>query len=340
VSDYGELKRRVAAHGLFEPQLRYYAFTAATTLALVAAAFASLFVSPSIATDVAVAALLAIASSQLGFLLHDIAHRQLVPAGRSADALQLLTGPLLLGLSGAWWKQKHDRHHAHPNDPDKDPDIQIGLLAFTEEQAREKRRFSRVVLRYQAQLIVPLLFLEGLHLRAAGVKFLATTRTRFRRTEAVLLAVHAGCYCTAIVAAVGPLRALLVVGVHQGLFGLYAGSVFAPNHKGMPIVEPSSKLSYLERQVMTSRNVRAHPVTDWWFGGLNYQIEHHLFPTLPRNRLRDAQAVVRSFCADRGIPYCETTLWNSYRTVFTSLHDTGESARKTRRRARRTTLPD
>ena len=326
MGDYAELKRRVAAQGLFEPQLRYYIFTAATTLALVSGAFTLLFASPSIATDVVAAVLLAISSSHLGFLLHDIAHRQLVPAGRWADALQLLTGPFLLGLSGAWWKQKHDRHHAHPNDPERDPDIQIGLLAFTEEQARQKRRLSRYVVRYQAQLIVPLLFLEGFHLRAAGVKFLATTRTRFRRTEAVLLAVHAVCYCTAVVAAVGPLRALIVIGLHQGLFGLYAGTVFAPNHKGMPIVGPTSTLSYLERQVVTSRNVRAHPVTDWWFGGLNYQIEHHLFPTLPRNRLHDAQAIVRSFCADRGVPYRETTLWRSCREVFASLHDTGKPA--------------
>ena len=326
MSDYAELKRRVVAQGLFEPQFRYYVVTAATTLALVASAFTLLFASPSVATDLAAAALLAVGSSHLGFLLHDIAHRQLVSAGRWADALQLLTGPLLLGLSGAWWKQKHDRHHAHPNDAEKDPDIQIGLLAFTEEQVRQKQRLSRYVVRYQAQLIMPLLLFEGFHLRAAGVKFLATTRARFRRTELALLAVHAVCYCTVIVAAVGPLWALLVIAVHQGLFGLYAGTVFAPNHKGMPIVGPTSTLSYLERQVVTARNIRAHPVTDWWYGGLNYQIEHHLFPTLPRNRLRDAQAIVRSFCADLGVPYCETTLWQSYRAVFGSLHDTGKPA--------------
>ena len=326
MSDYAELKRRVAARGLFEPQPRFYIFTAASTLALVAGAFTLLFVSQPLATAIVAAALLAIGSSHLGFLLHDIAHRQLVPAGRWADALQLLTGPLLLGLSGAWWKDKHDRHHAHPNDAERDPDIQIGFLAFSDEQARQKRGLSRYVVRYQAQLIVPLLFLEGFHLRAAGVKFLATTRTRFRRTELALLAVHAVCYSTAIVAAVGPLRAILVIGVHQALFGLYAGTVFAPNHKGMPIVGPTSTLTYLERQVVTARNVRGHPVTDWWYGGLNYQIEHHLFPTLPRNRLHDAQTIVRSFCADHGVPYCETTLWRSYRAVFASLHDTGKPA--------------
>src|SRR5438874_12009777 len=93
--------------------------------------------------------------------------------------------------------------------------------------------------------------------------------------------------------------------VHQGLYGLYFGSVFGPNHKGMPTVDSESQLDFVRRQVLTSRDVKAHPLTDSWYGGLNYQIEHRLFPSMPRNKLRKAQMIVRAFSEERSRPHRE-----------------------------------
>jgi hypothetical protein len=78
-----------------------------------------------------------------------------------------------------------------------------------------------------------------------------------------------------------PLQALVFVVVHQGLFGLYLGCSFAPNHKGMPTLSDADQLDFLRRQVPTSRNVAGSRLVDWGLGGLNYQIEHHLFPNMP-----------------------------------------------------------
>ena len=116
--------------------------------------------------------------------------------------------------------------------------------------------------------------------------------------------------------------------VHQMLFGLYMGSVFGPNHKGMLMPQGNSPLDRLCQQVLTARNVRAHPVTDFWYGGLNYQIEHHLFPPLPRNRLKAAQATVRTFCEARAIPYHETSVWRAYRETLRHLHHVGAPLRQ------------
>jgi fatty acid desaturase len=322
-SDYADLKRRVAAAGLFEPQPLYYAETLAITLALLGVGCALLFVSPGPLVDAAAALLLAVGSAQLGFVLHDVAHRQIWPPGRRADVLALIVGPLLSGISATGWKQKHDLHHAHPNDVDRDPDIQIRVFAFTQEQARAKPWYIRPITRYQAYLIFPLLLFEGIQLRASTAKYLATTKSRFRRTEGALLAAHVIGYAALVVAAVGPVRAVFVIALHQGLFGVYAGSVFAPNHKGMPM--SSRDLTFLERQVVTARNVRGHWAVDWFYGGLNYQIEHHLFPTLPRNVLRHAQQIVRSFCGEHGVPYHETGVWDSYRQLLRSMHATSRA---------------
>ena len=91
----------------------------------------------------------------------------------------------------------------------------------------------------------------------------------------------------------------------------------------MPVVGEDEKLDFLRRQVLTSRNIRGSLLTDLALGGLNYQIEHHLFSSMPRPSLRHAQAPVREFCAQRGIPYVETGLLASpvrrYCATFTPL---------------------
>lgn len=111
--------------------------------------------------------------------------------------------------------------------------------------------------------------------------------------------------------------------VHQGLFGLYMGCSFAPNHKGMPIFGKDDKIDFLRRQVLTSRNIRGGRITDLALGGLNYQIEHHLFPSMPRPSLRHAQELVRAFCARHGVAYHETGLVDSYAQVLRHLHAVG-----------------
>ena len=111
------------------------------------------------------------------------------------------------------------------------------------------------------------------------------------------------------------------------LFGLYMGTVFAPNHKGMPMMDEDVSLDYLRRQVVTARNINPNPVTDFCYGGLNYQIEHHLFPNMPRNRLGEARKIVRAYCLDRGIPYYETSAFSAPIEILGFLHRTSAPLR-------------
>jgi len=122
-----------------------------------------------------------------------------------------------------------------------------------------------------------------------------------------------------------PLKAVVFVAIHQGLLGLYLGSVFAPNHKGMPILSNNDDSDFLRRQVLTARNVHGGWLTDLVLGGLNYQIEHHLFPNMPRPSLRRAQPAVRAYCLNHGLPYAETSLLDSYRQALRHLHTVGRT---------------
>jgi hypothetical protein len=143
--------------------------------------------------------------------------------------------------------------------------------------------------------------------------------------EAALMSVHLAGYVTLVLVAMSPLQAAMFVVIHQGLFGLYLGCSFAPNHKGMPALSPAQNADYLLRQVLTSRNVHGHWLTDFALGGLNYQIEHHLFPSMPRCNLPAAQRIVRAFCAARDVSYLDTGLIASYAQALRHLDRVGRS---------------
>jgi fatty acid desaturase len=154
--------------------------------------------------------------------------------------------------------------------------------------------------------------LEGLNLHGAGLLALKDRPAAARWWEGSLLIVHLVAYVTVLLVVLGPVQALAFAAVQQGVFGFYMGCSFAPNHKGMPIFRAGEEPDYLRRQVLTSRNVRGGRIVDFALGGLNYQIEHHLFPSMPRPNLRRAQHLVRDYCRERGVLYTETSLAASY----------------------------
>lgn len=116
------------------------------------------------------------------------------------------------------------------------------------------------------------------------------------------------------------------LGVQLAVFGLLMGGTFAPNHKGMPLIPEGVKVDFLSRQVLTSRNVSGGFPMSMFMGGLNYQIEHHLFPNMARPHLARAREMVREHCATNGITYTETTLFQSYGIVVRYLNRVGLSA--------------
>ncbi|MBF4616320.1 fatty acid desaturase [Curtobacterium sp. VKM Ac-1376] len=95
----------------------------------------------------------------------------------------------------------------------------------------------------------------------------------------------------------------------------------------MPIIEAGQKVEFFSRQVLTSRNFHGGRWVEYFMGGLNYQVEHHLFPNMARPDLRAARLVVRQFCADHDVPYAETSLIRSYAIVVQYLNRVGLAAR-------------
>jgi fatty acid desaturase len=329
-SDFADLMRQVRAAGLLERRRGYYWAKIAVTGGLLAAGWAVFVLLGDSWWQLAVAAFLAVVFTQIGFLGHDAGHRQIFRTRRANDLVGLVYGNLVLGLSFGWWVDKHNRHHAHPNTEGKDPDIDIGAVAFTAGQAVAKQGpVTRFIAAHQRYLFVPLLLLEAVQLHVSSVQAVLRDGLRHRGWEALMLGLHAAGFLAVALLVLSPVKAVVFIVIQQALFGLYLGCSFAPNHKGMPTLAADDRSDFLRRQVLTSRNVRGGWLVDVALGGLNYQIEHHLFPSMPRPNLRRCQAIVKAFCHQHGVSYCETTLWRSYAQAIGHLHDVGRPLRVT-----------
>jgi fatty acid desaturase len=330
-TEYAALSRLVRQAGLLERRQAWYAWLITGTFAALVAGWALFVLAGNSWWTLAVAVFLAVVFAQLGFLGHDAGHRQIFASRRTNYLLGVACGNLAIGLSYGWWVSKHNRHHANPNTEDEDPDIMIAVLAFSNGRARAAAGVRRLIFRYQAWLLVPMLLLEGIGLHSSSIR--AVTRRhsaraiRSRAAEVSLLALHFAAYLTAVFLVLSPVKAVVFILVQQGLFGFYLGCSFAPNHKGMPVLTKDQKVGFLHRQVLTSRNVRGGWLTDTALGGLNYQIEHHLFPSMPRPSLRRAQPLIAAFCAEHGVPYAESSLLGSYAQALRYLNQVGRQAR-------------
>lgn len=332
-SDYATLLRTVRDAGLLERRPVSYGIRAATTLIVYAAICVSVLWVGNSWYQLLNATAFGLAYGQVAFLGHDAGHQAIFASRRRNDILGRSLGNFLVGLSYGWWVDTHNRHHANPNQEGRDPDIGDGVLAFTTAQAANRTGpISRFVAHRQAWLFFPLLTLEGISLHVDSVVAVASGEYRSerggsRRAEALGLIVHVGIYLTLLLLVMSPEKALAFVGVHQAVWGFYMGCTFAPNHKGMPIIPAGESVDFLRRQVLTSRNVRGGVIVDFALGGLNYQIEHHLFPNMPRCALRRAQPFVRAHCESLGLPYCQTSLIGSYRVALTYLNSLGRPLR-------------
>lgn len=326
-NDFAELRRLIVEEGLMSRQPVYFTYKIIFNFVLVTVGFTVLFLFDSIWVQMLNAVYFAFVYGQLGLLGHDAGHHQIFGKARRDMVIGRACG-LLVGMSTGHWVEKHNEHHAHPNEEDMDPDIEIPILAFTKEQAKQKRGIARFIVKHQAFFFFPILCLTGLSLRMGSLRYMLHNKFSKVWIDWVLLTAHFAAYFTLIFAWLPFWTALTFILIHQACWGLYMGSVFAPNHKGMLIVDRNTKMDFLRQQVLTSRNVRANRLIDFWYGGLNFQIEHHLFPNMPRNRLRKAQKIVKDFCRRKQISYHETGMLQSYREILANMHEVSAVLRR------------
>lgn len=327
VKSYAELLKTVSAAGLMRRRRTFYLSLFAALLLVLGATATGFVLLGDTWLQLLIAAVLGVLFTQFAFLAHEAAHHQVFASGRANDWSARILGPLLVGMSYAMWVKKHTAHHQNPNVKGKDPDIHTGVVAFHEEGAAGKHGFPAVITRHQGTLLFPLILFLGFSLVMDSAKTLFGKRgVRFRSVEIALLVFRFGVYLSVVFLMLPPGMAAAFFGVQMAVFGFYMGASFAPNHKGMPVLEAGSRVDFLTRQVVTSRNIRGGFFMDTLMGGLNHQVEHHLFPDMARPQLRRANALVRDACASNNILFTETSLLQSYGIVVSYLNRVGLSA--------------
>ncbi|KAL2621894.1 hypothetical protein R1flu_002099 [Riccia fluitans] len=293
LKDYRELRSVLMRSQMFRSSKVYYIYKGLSNFAILAASLAVLNWSTSFWAILLSSCLIGLYWQQCGWLAHDFVHNQ-VTENRSFNSYVggLFWGNLAQGFSLGWWKTKHNVHHAVTNECDEkynpiDPDIDtLPLLAWSEDiLASVDDPFIRSIISKQHLLFFPLLFLARISWMYSSWAHVSTFEMpkSLRLAERTCLLIH---YATTLGIAFYFLpvpQALCWLLLAELFSGIGLSTIFVVSHNGMEMY--NNPRDFVTAQLSSTRNIKNQFFYDWFSGGLNWQIEHHLFPTLPRHNL-------------------------------------------------------
>lgn len=318
---YTRLRLQVEQAGLFKRRYDFYALYSVVIVSVVSACLTLLTVTDNVVVQLINAVVLAMAMMHIGFLGHDIGHGQVFESKTAGRWIGSAVYALGLGISLDFWYGGHNEHHKHTNQLDHDPDIGIPLVFDPGQLERKGYFFRTFILPVQHWLFFVIMPLSYVNYIARSIPWdLRRLKNKIRLFEFVLIIIHFAALFGLVFTYLGVGVGILFLFVNTAVAGIYAGFSFAPNHKGEKILEADEKVTYIT-QIVCTRNIKPSPVTDLALGGLNYQIEHHLFPYLPRPNLGRVQPIVKEFCRTESLPYNETSFGGSFKEIYRSLKE-------------------
>jgi fatty acid desaturase/predicted heme/steroid binding protein len=338
---YRELRAKILAAGLFNANPWYYVWKVSSNVGLLVAATLCCVLSADMRVNFLGAVIMALFWQQCGWLAHDFLHHQVFKNRNYGDYMGLLIGNVFQGFSVTWWKSKHNAHHAVPNlhassadAHDGDPDIDtMPLLAWTKRMADHGKSnpMAKHLIGWQAFTYFPILGLARMSWLRESFKFVFTKpdyavlqedqrRIRNLAGEKICLVLHyVGLGAIMYNMPGGPLNAAMFFFCSQTICGLFLALVFGLGHNGMAVYPADQRPDFWKLQVTTTRNVTSNWFVDWFCGGLQYQVDHHLFPMLPRHNLATVHKLVESFCKEYGVGYHEATMFQGTKEVLNHL---------------------
>jgi fatty acid desaturase len=251
------------------------------------------------------------------FISHDILHTQYFKNKSLAFKLSYPFAALILSNSSSWWDYKHNvNHHTFCNIPQKDEDILAMDGAFTKHQKGDKAwlRTWKYLVFWGAMFFMYPAFI------AQSYAFVLRKK---KYGELFLMLLHWPLIWGSVFYFL-PLGDASIIFITLNLvLSLWLSFGFITNHLGCEVIEAEEglKLSWMELQMRTSRSLKGGWFTHWFYGGLNTQIEHHLFPKAPRFHLLKVQKMTKDFAASHNIPYFETSPLQAYIQINKVLQD-------------------
>jgi fatty acid desaturase len=310
--DFRKLRNSMVEKGMFNASPLFYVYKSLTTVALGAVGVLMVMYLQWYYVS---AMFLGLCYQQLGWVAHDYAHHQVFTNRDYGNLGGLFFGNVLQGYSLTWWKDRHNGHHAATNVQGHDPDIDnLPVLAWSPEDVKNAGPGTRNIIKYQQYYFLPTIAILRFIWCFQSILGVMSYKTdsknlyykRQYRREAAGLALHwilksvfLFCYMPSFLTGL----AFFLISECLGGFGI-AIVVFL-NHYPLDKVEESvwDGHGFCAGQILTTMNIQRGLITDWFFGGLNYQIEHHLWPNLPRHHLKAVSFEVEKLCQKHNLPY-------------------------------------
>ncbi|OZJ03834.1 hypothetical protein BZG36_04302 [Bifiguratus adelaidae] len=339
-----ELRDKLDSEGYFQSSKFFYFYKISSNMVLLFLALTILWLYGEFTAGVVTSACITgLFWQQCGWLAHDFGHHQVFQERWLNDVVIGFLGDFCLGFSLSWWKNKHNTHHAATNIHHEDPDIDTAPILFWSEHASADYFadlaemapkddpltvfLNKHVATRQTWYYWPLLSLARLSWAHASLTYSFTVGSLTKSTlvnvfERTCLLLHWAWYIGAIYSFVPSLsNQILYFFLSQAVCGWALAIVFALNHNGMPIItqEKAADMDFYEIQIVTGRNVKGGLLLDWFMGGLNYQIEHHVFPNMPRHHLKKVQPMIQALAKEYGISYHRCGFWQGTKEVLTTL---------------------
>uniref|UniRef100_A0A8C5CG77 Fatty acid desaturase 2 n=1 Tax=Gadus morhua TaxID=8049 RepID=A0A8C5CG77_GADMO len=326
VEDFQALRTRAEGLGLFQAQPLFFCLHLGHILLLELLAWMSVWLwGTGWRTTLLCSFILAVAQAQAGWLQHDFGHLSVFKLSRWNHIFHKFIIGHLKGASGNWWNHRHFQHHAKPNVFSKDPDVNmLHVFVVGDIQPVEYgiKKIKYMPYHHQHQYF----FLVGPPLLIPVYFHIQILRAMFSRRDWVL--------CQVIHLYTAPFRSSEChsdVGHAFALFPVCARFleshwfvwVTQMNHLPMNI-DHEKQQDWLSMQLSATCNIEQSCFNDWFSGHLNFQIEHHLFPTMPRHNYQVLAPLVRALCEKHSIPYQEKTLWRGVADVVRSLKNSGD----------------
>ncbi len=316
---YNRLKSQVSAAGILERSYSYYLPLIAVVFGAYVASLWVIYASDSFPFILLGCLGVTFLTAQVAGINHDCGHRAVFKSTRMNDIVGLMASALI-GLVFDNWRTRHNIHHAAPNEAGRDPDLEIPMIATSARLMEAKSGFQRYFARYQAWYYYPLGGIVSFSNRLGSITYFRQRRPSWAYFGRLLLYLPSIAVLFVLpIVLFSPEKALFVLVFTHVATGIYLMNCFAPNHKGMAVVYEEDKLSFFEQQVSTSRNVAGGWLTDVMLVGLNHQVEHHLFPTCPRNKLALIRPYLVEACAATGVEFVETGIIETNRDILRHL---------------------
>ncbi|MBN3294948.1 FADS2 desaturase, partial [Amia calva] len=271
------------------------------------------------------AGLLATSQAQAGWLQHDFGHLSVFRTSRWNHLLHKFVIGHLKGASANWWNHRHFQHHAKPNIFSKDPDVNMlhtFVLGKTQPVEYGIKKLKYLPYNYQHQYF----FLIGPPLLIPVYFHIQIVQTMISRRDWVDLlwsVTYYLRYFSCYIPLYGVLGSVALISFVRFLESHWFVWVTQMNHIPMEI-EHERHQDWITMQLAATCNIEQSLFNDWFSGHLNFQIEHHLFPMMPRHNYWRVALQVRELCERHGVPYRVKGLWQGFTDIVSSLRTSGD----------------